>query len=144
MTTEKAAAHYVARHEHEMEQEGHEGRAVFNPHNKPILDLPIIYGFNNGGSDSWYNGQLLAEDGTALGGHVCSHEGYMPYDLGVLPGTRPDRHEQFKEHYPDGYQMEFVGMAEVGGCKGIAAAYAKNQEEAAIAEIKKHLEQGEQ
>lgn len=144
MTTEKAAAHYLARHEHEMEQEGKTGNAVFNPHNKPISELPIIYGFNNGGSAGWYNGQLLAEDGTALGGHVCSAEGYMLNDLGILKGTRPDRHKTFKEHYPDGYRMEFVGLADVRDHEGIAAAYAKNQEEAAIAEIKKHLKQGEQ
>lgn len=124
MTTPKAEAHYLARHEHEMEGKGY---AVFNPHNKPISELPIIWGFNNGGTPGFLSAQLLAEDGTGLGGHACSAEGYMLYDLGILEGTRPDRHEGFREHYPDGYRMDFVGIAESKTHPGILAAYEKNQ-----------------
>jgi hypothetical protein len=82
--------------------------AVYNPHNKSIEELPFIIGFNNGGSPGWFSACLIAEDGTALGGHVCSHEFYMPGDLGILDGTRADRHKTFQEHYPDGYRMDFV------------------------------------
>lgn len=111
MTTPAAARLYLAQHERAMEGKGW---AVYNPHNKPLDHLPVIYGFNNGGSDGWYSAVLLAEDGTPLGGHTCSHEGYMPADLGILEGTRPDRHENdFKKHYPDGYRMEFVGYANI-------------------------------
>jgi hypothetical protein len=81
---------------------------IFNPLNRPIEDLPTIYGFNNGGSYGWYYGQLIAEDGVALGSHICSSEVYMLGDLGILKGTRPDRHNTFQEHYPDGYKMDFV------------------------------------
>lgn len=81
---------------------------VYNPHNKPIEELPFIYGFNNGGQPGWYHGCLVAADGTPLGGHICSSEGFMYGDLGILEGTRPDRHEGFKKHYPDGYRMDFV------------------------------------
>jgi len=124
MTTEKAAAHYLARHEHEVE-----GRkwAVYNPKNKPIEELPIIYGFNNGGSPGWLTAQLLAEDGHALGSHACSHEGYMEHDLGILEGSRPDRHKNFKKHYPEGYRMEFISHSKVKGHEGIDKAYALNQ-----------------
>ncbi len=87
--------------------------AVFNPHDKPIDTLPVIYGFNNGGQPGWYHATLVAEDGTFLGGHLCSGECYMPGDLGILEGSRPDRHEGFRKHYPDGYRMEFVGFDEV-------------------------------
>lgn len=104
-----------------------EGWAVFNPHDKPVDDLPVIYGFNNGGSPGWMSGVLLAEDGTGLGGHVCSHEFYMPGDLGVQEGSRPDRHNGFREHYPDGYRMAFVGAAEVKTHPGLDAAYQANQ-----------------
>jgi hypothetical protein len=47
MTTKAAAALYEAQHVYE-----HEGKgwAVFNPHDKPLDELPVIYGFNNGGS----------------------------------------------------------------------------------------------
>lgn len=126
MTTLAAADHYRFRHIHEME-----GKpiAVFNPHNKPVEELPIIYGFNNGGPCDWLSGVLLAEDGVCLGGHICSHEAYMPHDLGILEGTRPDRHEkQFRPHYPDGYIMEFVPFDSVKSHKGLMAAYKKNQE----------------
>lgn len=102
--------------------------AKFNPHDKPFDELPVIYGFNNGGSPGWYSAVLLAEDGTGLGRHVCSDEGFMYGDLGILEGSRPDRHETFKKHYPDGYRMDFVTMEETkAGHAGIQAAYEKNQ-----------------
>lgn len=47
---------------------------IFNPHDKPETELPVIYGFNNGGSDDWWYGCLIAEDGTGLGSHICSAE----------------------------------------------------------------------
>ena len=126
MTT-PAAALYRAQHNLEMEGKGY---AVYNPNNKPIEDLPVIYGFNNGGSDGWWQAQLIAEDGTGLGGHTCSHECYMRGDLGVLEGTRSDRHEGFKEHYPEGYRMDFVGVEHTKNHPGLEAAYQKNQETA--------------
>jgi len=122
MTTPKAEAHYLARHLHETEDKG---LAVYNPNQRPVEELPVIYGFNNGGSPGWFSGQLLAEDGTPLGGHLCSHEGYMPHDLGVLEGTRPDRHEAFREHYPGGYRMEFVSYDQGETHPGLQAAIAQ-------------------
>ena len=119
MTTPTAAALYLAQHQHD-----HAGRkvAIHNPHNKPIDELPVIYGFNNGGRPDWLSAVLLAEDGTPLGGHICSAEGYMPHDLGILEGTRPDRHEGFQKHYPDGYRMEFVSYSDVDGHDGLMRA----------------------
>lgn len=122
MTTAVAAALYEAQHVFE-----HQGRgvAVYNPHNKPITELPVIYGFNNGGSAGWLSAVALAQDGTCLGGHCCSAEGYMPHDLGILEGTRPDRHEgQYRPHYPDGYRMEFVGYDDIEAHAGLKAALA--------------------
>lgn len=125
MTTPAAAAMYLA--EHLYRWEGKEW-AVHNPHNKPLESLPVIYGFNNGGSRDWWSGCLLAEDGTYLGGHICSHEGYMPSDLGVLEGSHAYRHEGFRKHYPDGYRMAFVGLEEMqSGHPGVQAAFEKNQ-----------------
>ena len=103
---------------------------IFNPNSKPVDDLPVIYGFNNGGSPGWLFAVLLAEDGTFLGSHLCSHEGFMPFDLGVAEGSRPDRHETFREHYPDGYRMEFVGASDVRSNLGLMAAYQRNQDQA--------------
>lgn len=132
MTTPAAARLYEALHLLEME-----GRrvAIFNPHEKPVADLPVIYGFNNGGSPGWYSGCLLAEDGTGFGGHICSAESYMPHDLGILEGTSPDRHECFRAHYPDGYRMEFIGARDVLSHPGLEAAYQKNQAKRAAANV---------
>lgn len=127
MTTAIAAALYEAEH---VAATRHLKTAVFNPENKPVESLPVIYGFNNGGPVDWLTGQILAEDGTALGGHICSSEAYMPHDLGILEGTRPDRHEHFRLHYPGGYRMEFVGAAAVKSHAGLMKAYALNQAQA--------------
>lgn len=99
--------------------------AVFNPHGKPVTELPTTYGFNNGGSPGFYSACLVAEDGTPLGGHICSSEGFMYGDLGILEGFRKDRHEEFQKHYPDGYRMEFVGYDAVPSHAGIQAAFKK-------------------
>lgn len=97
---------YLAQHQLEWEGSPVE---VYNPNNQPIEFLPVIMGFNNGGSPGWYSAVSIAEDGVALGGHLCSHEGYMPHDLGILKGSRPDRHTtDYQKHYPGGYRMEFV------------------------------------
>lgn len=120
MTTPAAAALYEAQHVHEYESRK---LAIFNPNNKPVDELPIIYGFNNGGSPGWMSAVLISADGIYLGGHTCSSEVYMPADLGVLEGTRPDRHKTFREHYPDGYRMEFVRYADAKDHPGLKAAH---------------------
>lgn len=130
MTTPAAERLYLAQH-----QAAIEGRnwAVFNPLNKPVDELPVIYGFNNGGSSGWMSACLIAEDGTGMGGHICSHEGYMEHDLGIIEGSRPDRHKTFQEHYPDGYRMEFISgeVVRTRTHDGLERAYALNQEKAA-------------
>lgn len=125
MTTPAAERLYLVQHEYEME-----GRrvAIFNPHNRPVEELPLIMGFNNGGSPGWYSAVALAEDGHCLGGHCCSHEGYMPHDLGILEGTRKDRHEEsYQPHYPGGYRMVFVPTAEIEGHEKLQRAFELNK-----------------
>jgi len=125
MATLAAAALYEAMH-----NLAHEGLpfAVHNPLNKPISELPFIYGFNNGGSAGWFYAVLLAEDGECLGSHICPSEAYMPADLGVLAGTRPDRHcSSFQPHYPEGYQMEFVPYDAVLSHAGLQKAIEINK-----------------
>lgn len=128
MTSPAAEALYTAQHVHAMQGKGW---AVFNPNDRPIVDLPVIYGFNNGGQHGWMSAVLLAEDGTGLGSHCCTSEAYMPHDLGILEGTRSDRHEEFRAHYPEGYRMEFVGSKDVRTHAGLLDAYKKNQAKAA-------------
>jgi hypothetical protein len=128
MTTPLAEKLYLAQHEVLFDGTPY---AVFNPHNKPLDELPFIFGFNNGGSPGWYHACLIAEDGMGLGGHCCSHEGCMRHDLGIYEGTRPDRHESFRKHYPDGYRMTFIPMDKVKTCEPLLRAYKLNQEIAA-------------
>lgn len=100
--------------------------AVYNPNGTAFTDLPIIYGFNNGGSAGMFVGVLIAANGKALGSHMCSHEGYMPHDLGILEGARPDRHDTFRAHYPDGYRMEFLSYEQARSHLGLKSALLKN------------------
>jgi hypothetical protein len=121
MTTKAAEAEYEANHVRR-----HAGRknVIFNPQNLPVEELPVIYGFNNSCSPGWMWMQavLLAEDGTGLGAHTYSSEAYMPYDLGIIEGSRPDRHEVLQRHYPNGYKMEFVSHADVPDHEGLGRA----------------------
>ena len=107
---------------------------IFNPQNKPVDELPKIYGWNNGGSPGFYHAVLLAEDGNAMGSHVCSSEFFVTGDLGLLKGTRPDRHEGFRQHHPDGYQMVYIPPDQVKTHEGLTAACERNQ---ALAEEQK-------
>jgi len=117
----------LSNHTETLRDKGHK-TAIFNPHNKPIDELLVIYGFNDGGKPGWMSAVLLAEDGTCLGSHLCSSEAYMPADLGVLEGTRPDRHEEFRSHYPDGYRMEFVCYDDLISHEKLNHAFKLNHE----------------
>ena len=126
MTTPEAAARYL--HQHLQDVHGRE-IAIHNPHDKPLDQLPTIYGFNNGGSRDFLQAISLSEDGHFLGSHICSHELYMPNDLGILKGTRDDSHtDSYQKHYPDGYKMEFVGYSQVNVHEGLLAAIEKSKE----------------
>ncbi|MBO6542330.1 MAG: hypothetical protein JJ939_11555 [Alphaproteobacteria bacterium] len=124
MTTQAAAAQYLAEHQAKW---GDKKFAVHNPKGLPITELPVIYGFNNGGSQGWLNGVLIAEDGSVLGGHISSDESYMLHDLGILEDARPDRHDVFKEHYPAGYRMDFVSHYDAADHVGLQAAFDRHE-----------------
>lgn len=72
-------------------------------------DVPKIFAFSNiiGGG----GGECLAvaEDGKVLASHWCSNEAWASHDLGV---TSDWKHEHYQQHYPDGYEMEFVASAD--------------------------------
>lgn len=124
MTTEAAARMYEA--EHVLKWNG-VPFAFFNPKAIPFYNLPVIYGFSNGRQPGLLLAVLIAEDGPCLGSHACSSESYMPSDLGLLKGSRPDRHKTFKEHYPDGYRMEFVGYDSIEEHEKLQAAFKLNK-----------------
>ena len=84
---------------------------------------PKIYVFVNG---RWGNdciGLALAEDGHCLGSHLSSSEMWSRHDMGL---TSDWKHDGYKEHYPDGYELEWVDDPKKH--EGLMAAYKKNQE----------------
>lgn len=66
--------------------------------------LPAIYLFSNARNGDGI-AYAMAEDGTVLGTHWCSHWGYMRHDL----HDRSDRRHACEAHYPDGYQLIVLG-----------------------------------
>lgn len=126
MTTTENAQLYLTQHLKEWEDKDYE---VYNPGKLPLEELPVIWGFNNGGSKYFLSATLIAEDGTTLGGHACSDEGYMPHDLGILKGSRRDRHKEFKAHYPNGYRMDFVPYDEIPNHEELNKAFQKSYQQ---------------
>lgn len=101
---------------------------IYNPHGKPIDELPLISGFNNGGRHGTYSGVIIAQDGTVLGGHICSNEHYMLHDLGVAATGPEYRRVAFEAHYPDGCRTRFVSYADVQNDPIIQEALRLNKE----------------
>src|SRR3954447_16878568 len=62
--------------------------------------LPAIYLFSNSRNGDGI-AYAMAEDGTVLGSHWCSHWAYMRQDL----HDHPDRKAPCEEHYPQGYRL---------------------------------------
>ena len=85
-----------------------------------------IYCFSNvvGGGDGI--AYAMGDDGQVLGSHWCSCEFYVPGDLGVKEGSRPDRHETYSKHFPNGYEMEFVRSSDIETHEGLKEAFRLN------------------
>lgn len=64
-----------------------------------------IYCFINSGSVGWYSVVGLAEDGHCLSGHLSSDEYWARHDIGI---TSNWKHEEYKKHYPDGYELVWL------------------------------------
>jgi hypothetical protein len=69
-------------------------------------DLPAIYLWSNS-PDGDGIAYAMAQDGTVLGSHWCSHWGYMRHDL----HDRADRRAACEKHYPDGYRLVVLATA---------------------------------
>jgi hypothetical protein len=84
---------------------------------------PKIFVFINGGRGTEFvNGCALSEDGHFLAGHLSSSEGWFMHDMGLHSDWK---HDAYKAHYPDGYEL--VHVAEnIREHEGIKAAYEKH------------------
>ncbi len=126
MTTKADEEMYRAQH---VAQSSERNFAVFNPSSLPVESLPMIYGFNNGGSAGWLTAIAISEDGEVLGQHMCSPEAYMVHDLGIIEGAREDRHaDSYRKHYPNGYRMDFVEQKHPGLLRAFQLHHSKQEQ----------------
>lgn len=97
------------------------------------MSLPKIYVFcNQNGCDGrgdWHNGMALAEDGTALAGHVSSSHSFLKSDLGNSRlGFSGFTRDEYDKHYPDGYEVVWLEGDEVAPTVKPIAALKNKQE----------------
>ena len=67
-------------------------------------------------------GSALAEDGCGLAGHLSSSVEYAKHDMGL---TSDWKHDVYREHCPDGFELEWVDDVETH--EGWRAALALNR-----------------
>ena len=70
----------------------------------------------------------MAEDGEVLAEHMSSNETWARHDMGF---TSDWKHDAYKEHYPDGYELVWIESTEN---EEFLAAFKKNQEQKEEAE----------
>jgi len=92
---------------------------------------PKIYCTVNGGSPEWWNAIAIAEDGTSLASHICSSIAWARHDMGVDNDVM-GKHEAYRAHYPDGYEMVWVHPDEMreqikAKCGPMYDVYLKNK-----------------
>lgn len=91
-----------------------------------MADKPRIYCF-----PLWHNPEdgfpygivALAEDGSLLAQHVSLSLEDAKHDIGI---TSDWQHKHYAEHYPDGYELEWV--EDPSSHEDAVAAYARNRE----------------
>lgn len=91
---------------------------------------PKIFVFCNGCSDElggMHNAIAVSEDGHVLAGHCCSNHYWIRHDMGL---TSDWKHEEYRKHYPDGFDLEFVDLeaSRVMEHEGVKAAHARHLE----------------
>jgi hypothetical protein len=70
-------------------------------------------------------GSALAEDGEFLAGHLSSNDSWFQHDMGLCSDWK---HDKYKAHYPDGYEL--VHVADTKDHEGLKAAYALHVQKA--------------
>lgn len=84
-----------------------------------------IYAFNNGGSPGWYQAIALGEDGQIVGEHICSHEAWVPHDLGA-DGRSNWQHDNYDKVYGKGnWTIKYIKPNEIEDHSGLKEAIEK-------------------
>lgn len=78
---------------------------------------------NSGAGTDWVITDALAEDGEFLAGHCSSNDSWAKHDIGINSDWK---HDAYKAHYPDGYELVWVENPRDDS--DLKAAYAKHLE----------------
>lgn len=65
----------------------------------------------------------VAEDGHILASHYCSHKAYVAHDMGI---TSNWKHDAYNEHYPDGWELEWIESEDAPNHIGLNEAMRLN------------------
>lgn len=84
------------------------------------MPKPKIYAFLNGGSPGWYTVSAIAEDGTPLASHICSSPAFFHHDIGISSDWK---HNYYDEHYPQGWEIEWVERDDIDTHAGLQEAF---------------------
>ncbi len=90
---------------------------------------PKIFVFCQGCQPGWHYHTALAEDGTAIAGHVCSHHGFAMHDMGV--DENGWKRDLYAKHYPDGFEVVYVELnnaSKLADYPELAEAFRRNKE----------------
>lgn len=82
-----------------------------------------IFCFINSSSNFGVDVVAICEDGHALGGHFSSNESWAKHDIGL---TSDRKHDKYKEHCPEGFQL--IWVEDPKNHKELGEAYKLNQE----------------
>lgn len=85
---------------------------------------PKVFVFCSSCAPGWHYAVAIAEDGTCLADHLCSHHGYIAHDMGI--SEEGWKRDLYAAHYPDGFDVEWVPNPRSGQHAGLDAAYALN------------------
>jgi hypothetical protein len=72
-------------------------------------------------------GYAMAEDGTGLANHLSSNISFSKHDMGL---TSDWKHDYYKEHYPDGYELEWIEEKDLDNHVEFCKACKINSEQA--------------
>ena len=86
--------------------------------------LPRIYVWVNGAfGDDDITGAAIAEDGTWLAGHVSGNRSFFRKDMGL---TSERKHDAYRAHFPDGYELVEVPEGQEKEHPGLSQAVERN------------------
>ena len=77
-------------------------------------------------------GYALADDGHALASHLSSNVGFSQHDMGL---TSDWKHDKYKEHFPDGFELEWIDESDLEHHEGFKKAFELNTIQAIVNQV---------